>query len=341
MANRVISSRRGIPCKSLSMNMTYENNSCYIDSLLVALFHNPVHTNKILSVFLDGGVIEHTHHRTGRKVRKLKGIASDIRNEVRDLANGMNVSYVSHEVKHKETCSNLRSMLQRYNDVYISQVNPSAEPKNFTDEQMDPLDVLQSWMLMFDVPNLVSAKRSILATSSKATNVPKAKLSSIERANRSESFIQTIYFDDLKAKKDRHGIVNMRSFFPISSREIPMNEEYRQLGYIRRFENIEIINTPLLLVYIPRLNGGQKDDTPFAPVKELRLGNGGMLKLSSIIIHTGGDQGGHYTCIIRCNDQFYMYDDMRQKMKKIGNFTSMKEYRHGFILQNAVLFVYV
>jgi len=50
-----------------------------------------------------------------------------------------------------------------------------------------------------------------------------------------------------------------------------------------------------------------------------------ILYLHSIILFDGMDNAGHYTCLINCNESWYLYDDSKKgkKLEKIGNFNDI------------------
>ena len=64
------------------------------------------------------------------------------------------------------------------------------------------------------------------------------------------------------------------------------------------------------------------------------MDNKDKLNIKSIIIHYGTKDGGHYICLIRCQDKWYEYNDMNSNMKYIGNLSDINrnnEYKENIV----------
>ena len=84
-------------------------------------------------------------------------------------------------------------------------------------------------------------------------------------------------------------------------------------------KKFEILKTKKLMIKIYRNLGIKKLKTkiilsPYLKLKENRK----RLKLTSIIIHYGNNQEGHYISLFKYNSDWYEYNDMSNKMNKIG-----------------------
>ena len=44
-----------------------------------------------------------------------------------------------------------------------------------------------------------------------------------------------------------------------------------------------------------------------------------------MVIHHGGAGGGHYTCLYECLGDWYHFDDMKSKIKKMGKFEDLPQ----------------
>ena len=98
-----------------------------------------------------------------------------------------------------------------------------------------------------------------------------------------------------------------------------------------------------IIISISRFN-------PFDQVKNTKLfeisdsllkQNGDRLQLNSIVIHEGSSiEQGHYTVAFRCNDMWYEYNNIGNKIKKIGTFAELLQYQNQSIPKNCVQLYY-
>jgi ubiquitin C-terminal hydrolase len=69
--------------------------------------------------------------------------------------------------------------------------------------------------------------------------------------------------------------------------------------------------------------------------------NGNVLTLNQMIIHSGSSVSkGHYTVRFRCNDNWYLYDDMGPTVKEVGTFEKLISDQNEFIKKNCSILIY-
>jgi len=128
-------------CRTIKLN--YNNNSCYIDSLIVALFNseNPI----VEKILLNSPLNERENKNDARLIR----YGEQIREELKSLYK--NISRTTDKI----TVTNLRSLLQKYYDRYKSTINPKYSRIEFTYSQNDIGEILNFFNLIFDFPQVL------------------------------------------------------------------------------------------------------------------------------------------------------------------------------------------
>jgi hypothetical protein len=129
-------------CKTIKLN--YNNFSCYIDSLIVALFNseNPIVEQIILNSPLN--------ERENKKDSKLIKYGEQIREELKSIYK--NLSIPSNT---KTTATKLRLLLQKYYDRYKLKINKKYSEIEFTKSQNDIGELLNFLNLIFDFPDVM------------------------------------------------------------------------------------------------------------------------------------------------------------------------------------------
>ena len=71
-------------------------------------------------------------------------------------------------------------------------------------------------------------------------------------------------------------------------------------------------------------------DTPVILDQCIKDSGENNLFLSTIIVKSGGAQGGHYKCYFRTGDNFYLFNDMESTIKNIGNYEKLMKITDEF-----------
>jgi len=286
--------------------LKWEYNSCYIDSLLIALFHN--NNDFIKEILLSAHVNDY-------KNILLNNLGNKIQEELTRLYTII-IGIVKGDVKN--TCSRLRQMLNMYYKNLIM-INPKykiiGETDNWVTSQIDPFELWDFLTKIFDIKNTTKIIEG--------NNPPYYT-----------NFVNMIPIDFLMKNK-----LYINDIYPFYETTYNLS---RKDAYIDKYGNkhttynkkTEILKAPFLMIRIPRNIGDFKLDTKIIPTSTIQLRENNLpLSLSSIIIHYGDNQSGHYISLIK-KDFWYEYDDMQNDLKNIGTLNDIvrnKQYTSNII----------
>ena len=275
-----------------NINIKWENNSCYIDSLLVALFYRK---DKIIEdIFFKENINDYNNP-------KLKILGDLIRNELINIYKNV-LSY--------NTCSALRILLDKYYRLLIK-TNPSKriidKNDNWINKQMDIYDLFRLLQIIFNIKeNTLKIKEgSNLIYTSLNNQIP----------------IDYLYKDEKQRKT-----LKISSIYPSYELKYKLSKDdkYKDEKTGKKLsiykKKIKILKYYKLFINIYRNIGDIKLETKIIPCNSLKLKeNNFNLYLTSIIIHYGSFGGGHYICLFKCeaDNKWYEYDDMNG-IKYIG-----------------------
>lgn len=298
--NRCVNKSGTIGKKILKNNkipnyLKWENNSCYIDSLLVALFHSKT---KFIEKILLNAPINNYDNST------LNDIGERIRKELINIYNS--VSFGKNEIEY---CSLLRKLLDKYYRILINikpKIKIISSRDNWSTSQIDVFELLEFLTTIFDIKNttkIIDANNPPVYT----------------------NFINLISVDFLLSNET----LNISDIYPSYSSTFNLsdNDAYidsygnKHTTYIKK---TEIIKAPFLMIRVARNIGRMKLSTNIIPTPYLKLKeNTHRLKLNSIIIHYGSNKGGHYISLIKHNNKWYEYNDLKGNLTKIGSLTEI------------------
>lgn len=140
-----------------------------------------------------------------------------------------------------------------------------------------------------------------------------------------KTILQTFIFPIINVCDKKKATLN--DFFPIYSHD-----------------NISYISAEYICFNITRnCYIGHKVTTPLLFPEKIKCINSNIyLNLHSIIIHNGNQTNtGHYTCVIKKDNGWYLYDDMNNTMKFISSsFNAMTKYNNMYFLKNCSILIY-
>lgn len=260
-------------------------NSCYIDSLMVALFNkkNPI----IEEIILNSSVKDYNNDN-------LTKIGSNIKIELFKLYRKISLQDVNEDINK---CVNLRKLFQDYITIYRKNVNPKYDKIEWTQAQNDYTDVLTFLQIIFNIPDTLKYSKN----------------------NR----IENRYFLDvfpLDIFLNANGVIKIKDYYPKYSNSFTYEDDNNI--EIKYTDTIEYLSTPLLFIQFNRIFDGEKLDTIIIPSLKIKLKNNKYpLYLNAIIIQKYGTVNfGHYICLYECNNIWYEFDDLKRKNIKIGSF---------------------
>lgn len=299
-----------------------QSNSCYLDSLMVALFH---HDNPFIQEVIFNNNINHNN------IKELKDKAEEIRSELQKIYN-----LIANTLENKpiQTCVNIRKLFNDYVKLFTTNFpnDTAMEPTNYEKDQAEPVQILNLLTIIFNIKNTVKVNitrwGANLTTNKTQTSSDKDD----------QPFIFYIHQQDLMDKLS----IQIKDYYPVKTEitHFDKNNLWQSNGkkYSQKIEEIEIVDSSLLFINIKRLflnynhndmqydnynaaiNHAIKLNTKVIPEEEIKLKTGKILKLYSIIVQQGINSGGHYICLYNCNDLWYEYDDLGPQITPIGTF---------------------
>ncbi len=122
-------------CNSIKLH--YENNSCFLDSLFVALFNSK---NSFVEEFLLNSPLNRIENKNDEM---LIALGNQIRGEMKILNTRINSSIITN------TCTSLRVVFKKYYDRYKSKINRNYHKIEWLNSQNDFSEVIQLLDLIF------------------------------------------------------------------------------------------------------------------------------------------------------------------------------------------------
>ena len=96
-----------------------------------------------------------------------------------------------------------------------------------------------------------------------------------------------------------------------------------------------------MTVYVNRFARAPAKDMTAIDISETLEVMSDTLNLNQIVVHSGSSiNGGHYTTAFRCNDMWYLYNNISNDIDKIGTFSDLLTVDNGFYCKNCILLVY-
>jgi uncharacterized UBP type Zn finger protein len=269
------------------LNISNENNSCYIDSLLVALFH---FKNRVVYNMFFKNKLEHKY-------------ASQIQDELYNIYKYIN----KNENTENKQCNMIRKYLEKYyrelvmindnNKIFFNNMD------NWLTQQIDIFELITYLDKIFEFKNNVNVKdgnnkykRNMIYEVSSSYLMRKSKfdISSIipNRIDKYD-FDKKNYFKNSKGKLIKH---YEKEYNILKTNGVMLIEIYRNMGYENK------LTTKIIYPNTIKIVGDKKE-----------------LKLRSIILHKGDTvESGHYTTLLKRNGKTYEYDDIREtKVREI------------------------
>jgi ubiquitin C-terminal hydrolase len=307
----------GKDCKVLG-GLVNKNNSCYLDSILIGLFH--AHNPYIRKVIFDTPV----HHDD----TKLQEEATKIQKLLRGVYGTINRG-------NRGACSHLRLAFQNFDKRY-SEVVAHVEHLDWKNSQLEPADVVKQLIRVFNIPN--DCKYII----QNYTKVKRKKVL-VNEETVSTTFADPIITPDILYGKK---YVDLREYIPNEISHVKFDEDNKWkpipgVEYDNKISIKKYIKAPLLSIHIQRVFGDSKLKTPVIPAMTIKL-KGSTLHLRSILVHEGSSTNyGHYVAYILCQKKWYLYNDLGfEKMELVGSHDKMFRINKHYILKNMTQLLY-
>jgi hypothetical protein len=264
------------------------NNSCYVDSLMVSLFNTK---NDIIKKIILKSPLKYYE-----ECPKLLDYGNRIRDELIKIYETISLQKKNSQITE---CANFRLLMQKYYNSYKKYVNKKYDLIEWTATQNDYADILSFLAIIFDIPNVLKYKDN--------------------------DTIQLKYFVDLFPLDELliTDKIYIKDFYPKYEKTFESENEYGEMETFTK--KIEYLAAPFLFILFNRILLSEKIKTKIIPSLKIKLKeNNHYLYLNSIIIHRGGRDYGHYTCLYECKGIWYEYDDMNVNNRNIiGTFDNI------------------
>lgn len=291
----------------ININIKNEKNSCYLDSLLVALFN--FKNKEIYDLFFNSIINDFNN-------KKLKELGNLIKKELLNI-----YSFINKSTNDFIYCSLLRKHLQDYYNIYI-QLFPKekilySSNDNWIDTQNDVYELLNLLSIIFNFKSKKMIK--ILDGDNKIYS----------------NFIIEIPAYELFRKKN----INIEDIFPLKIETYNLDDNNKFINpkgeLVNNYDKKrEYIKTKSFIYFQIYRNIGSHDKlkTSINYPEEIKIKeNLKNLKIKSLIIHLGDSTNyGHYITLIKRKDIWYKYDDMESSISKISNY-KINKYKKNIV----------
>ncbi len=288
--------------------LEYTGNSCYQDSTLLALFAIP---NKFIDDHILEKDVKTVSTNPGRSlicsenVEKDFTYRSDIQKEL------ISITHVMRSGKNSgKQCSNLRTLIKNCR---------GSQAFHGTGTQ-DAGEFLQYLFSLFDVEDVYQERT--VRVSNDLEDIPESVVEVRKDRNRvspiilisSHTIRQTLTSRiDLHLEQVQDSILDEKN--PYKGWD---GTEYR-----RRIEILKISSASYLIFYANRIFRTDKGEiertfNELVPTETIKL-NENELNLFAVVVH----RTEHYTCYIKCQNNWFYYNDMRKNIQYIGTYEKM------------------
>ena len=267
------------------------NNSCFIDSLLVAFFH--FNNKEIYNKFFNKSAINSFNNSD------LKEYGNNIQKELFNIYKIINNKGSSGSDKY---CSLLRNLIDAYYNIYIRKVNTKYKiffdsDDNWKNKQLDIFDLLKFLSIIFNFEN------------SKEVKILDGK--NLYYSNFIIEIPSNYLFGEIK--------LDITEFIPLKVEKYNLddgnkfkNSKGQLVSYYEK--KTEILKSPSFIFIEIFRNAGSDEKLKTIidfPMKIKLKENTKILEIKSLVIHYGPTvNSGHYICLIRRNNKWFEYDDL-------------------------------
>lgn len=286
------------------INLKWNKNSCYIDSLIVGLFYGNDNNYILNAPIRDYG--DDKLMSIGKQIRETLGILNSVINNKTNIDGRkvMNIlrTYMNSYYKHYNKTKG---------NIYII-----GQHDNWINSQIDVFELFELLQVIFKIRPTLYMKEGT--------------------SNILTTFDYMIPNDLLLDKKE----VKISDIIPVHTITYHLDEDnalinkhgHKQYVYKKR---TKLLKGDKLFIKIYRNTGIDKLNTQIKVARYLKLhANITKLQIRSIIIHYGTKDGGHYICLIRCRDKWYEFDDMQDNLIYIGTLNDInknKRYKENIV----------
>lgn len=331
-----------ISCKKLNV-LENVGLSCYMDSVLVALFAAPNDfTEKKILYQKFPKKLHPRYYICSKNPERDRMRRENLQTTLRFFTRSLRTAGQSKKNKYRmQTCKLIRK--------YIEPCNP---PQAFHQPGEQEAGEFLVWL--FSVFGLDRAKRirTTYLTDSEAFNPPKKKIvrSSRKTFKWSSPIVHISGFKLEKYLGEKN--VSLKNFIVLREDSGILDEHNLIKGrgrkkYKRRIEYDELIDSPYLVFWLDRSQRiytaeGDIDiiiDTDICPPRSITLPSGRKFKFNAVVCHHGQVNSGHYVAYVKCRGKWYYYNDIGSIFRKVGNYDAL--IKKSDVRKKGTLYFYV
>lgn len=279
-------------------------NSCYLDSVIMALFLVP---QPFMDNLLQSETEINDHKFCSDDINEDIAIKSSIQNAIYEIVQSIR----GKSDKAIKYCTNLRKLFATCKSM-------SAEGLDFSSgETNDASEYLDRMMSLFDYKGKLVTRITTHFTDD-IGDVNDQNFYTIKTTitdNISYSIIWSVQHTYIEEKVKQFGSktpLDIRMFLNLTDDEKDLQDTF----YKRKINSMEVIDTPYLVINFQR-----KHRATILPVKTITLPSKRKFNLSAIVMR----RGGHYTALIRCGMFWYYYNDIGARFIKVSNIFRMSD----------------
>jgi hypothetical protein len=313
------------PAPSCGRGLQYQNNSCYMDSTLVALFAQP-------HPLVDQAILNKDLDALAASNAKLFTICGDAKDRKADIELRKPVQYALRALADyirgtsndatSNTCVNLRAVLSKC----------TKSPQLFSGYGTQ--DAGEFLTYLFNLFQVDVADKIVLTFARKPNSDTWFATSSFQYTN--ESPIIDIDVNAIEKNALLSSYVNKTTEEYIADWKVKITRTRYQVGMWKK--TVQRYMSPYLVLRVYRLGGRKVNETPLIPDISIEMEDRTRLFLSAIVIYTGH---AHYVCVIRCGDKWFFYNDMRGGgLELIGTYENMLNMKTNNPKTLGVLYFY-
>jgi hypothetical protein len=298
-----------------------QSNSCFIDSVLIALMHIKKDNNPILK-----DILESANSYTNVKNRlTLAKYGNSIKDELVSIYNKIHAD--SKDPIY--ICGSIRSLFDKFDKQYTKQINENLEEIEWLTSQQEPADFIRILDRIFNIHK----------------NTVVQNTTTIEEAVPNSP--QKVMFNDIIIEPQK-ATIDVSDFIPVTTNEFINNITHKKTITKRKYLESTGLFVNIMRGYKGTAAGNTKSTAKVITPETITLGNNKELNLVSIIVHHGRSIGsGHYTCLVKHatakhatakhDGAWYNFDDLKDNYEYIGKFENISEN----VFKNQVALIYI
>ena len=289
-----------LPKKSSHYNVfpTNMNNSCYIDSVLVALLMRPDPFTEyyVLNQKMEGAKTA-TKYIFGDVRSKDASMRRIIQKTEKAITCGIRGEVIMSPKQITGKVNSLRKLLGACN--FHTDIG--------SHDQQDASDFLNMLLEVFSMNDHIGAKHIIVRASNDLLSDDVAPSDTVVTTSRVEDIGTVIYIDSWTSEDSSATILRTHTDEILDDGYVFEDE-----WYIRKITDIVYVPKNFFIIHIDRTLTGNKNTKPFELTEFVRISETHVLALTAVVLHNGSSlDSGHYITLFKsAGDVWYLYDDM-------------------------------